>query len=155
MTFNEAKKRNDYKFAIDMTPETYEWLIKSMTYSEHEDEFKEQYENAGPDKGVAVLEIGYIDIELNITAYGAEYFICVNTGENGDPLYDWQSVGYVDDLFYGIADPGWKYVDVDFSATNWKEQLERDMFETLDYVVEQTQWTYNRPNEEIIRKRLV
>lgn len=154
MTFEEVKKRDDYKFTIDVTPTDYEWLLKSMNYSAHEAEFHEEYGEFGPDKGVAVMEVGYIDIELNLTEYGAEYFICVNTGENGDPIYDWQSVGYVDDLFLNVADPGWKYVDVDFSAADWRKQLERDMFETLDYVVGQTQWTYNRPNEEIMKRRL-
>ena len=153
MTLEEARAREDYKFAIDATPTDYEWLIKSMTYSEHEAEFKERYWDAGPDKGVAVMEIGYIDIELNLTEFGAEYFICVNTGKYGDRDYDWESVGYVDDLFLDVADPGWKFVDVDFSAADWREQLERDMFETLDYVVEQTQWSYSWPNEEVMRLR--
>lgn len=153
MTIEEARKRNDYKFKIDTTTADRELLIKSMTYSQHEAEFKERYEDAGPDRGVAVLEVGYIDIELNLTAYGAEYFICVNTGRNGDPIYDWESVGYVDDLFYGVADSEWKYVDVDFDAENWRKLLERDMFETLNHVVEQTQWTYDSPNEENIRRK--
>ena len=84
--------------------------------------------------GEAVLEFPYIDIELNLLAdwHGEKplnkpypcYFICSkgNTNWGSD---EWISQGYIDGI------DGKYDVHVDWKAANWKEQLEKEMLDTL------------------------
>ena len=79
--------------------------------------------------GAAMLEIGYADIELNIThddgvpgsIYG-EYFICLQQADG-----EWFSHTYTD-----------TFATVDWMAPDWEEQLHRNMHdELLRYAAEQ------------------
>lgn len=86
-------------------------------------------------RGEAMLELGYLDIELNINSLEEEeddieeatptldYFICVKHGDDRD---DWESYGYADDY---IGDAGQAHVD--WGAKNWKELLFADMLNSL------------------------
>lgn len=107
---------------------------------------KDLYENGDGYMGVAVLETGYIDIEVNIYTHaqcviGADpcdqrplisYFVCIKRGDSKD---DWESDGYLD------RDP-----NINWMADDWKEQLEKDMFEALNEYVINTEYSYNKPN---------
>ena len=152
MTHEEAMKRNDYRFVGEYARHFRSDLIRSMQQSENEAYFEEHYGDA-PQWGVAMLEIGYIDIELNITAFGAEYFICTKDADG-----EWDSTGYVTDLMMniGFADAehssDW-LPDVEFDADDWEWQLQQDMFRVLNNVIEVTRWDYDTPNSYNIRRK--
>ena len=86
-------------------------------------------------RGIAMLELGFLDIELNISTLDREeddieetvplcdYFICVKCGPD---VTDWESFGYADDY---IGDAG--HAHVDWSAKNWEELLFADMLKSL------------------------
>ena len=77
-------------------------------------------ENGDGYREAAVLEIGYVDVEVNIYTYAQcvmnadtedqtpliDYFTCSQHGENKD---DWSSDGYLD---YSL--------NVDWNAENWR-----------------------------------
>lgn len=141
MTLSEAKKRPDYRFVSDGI-DIYIDEIRHGKFKIHDEENGEHI------WGCAVLEIGYVDIELNLES-GTEdksgklindvypsYYVCVKYGDG--PL-DWDSVsiGYVDDKYP---------VQVDFCKADWEEQLERDMFEKLMYVVKDYGLHIDEPN---------
>ena len=100
-------------------------------------------------RGTAMLEIGHLDIELNINSIEEEddhieeatpacdYFICAKYGEDRD---DWESYGYADDY---IGDAGQAHVD--WSAENWEELLFLDMLKALSLYVD----TVNKPNAPV------
>ena len=108
-------------------------------------------------RGVAMLELGFLDIELNISTLDREeddieetvplcdYFICVKCGPDRD---DWESFGYADDY---IGDAG--HAHVDWSAKNWEELLFADMLKSLtmfaDTVRAQKNLTFLFANEAI------
>lgn len=113
MTFEEARQRPDYCFRLN----GIQLLIRDI----REEHLEIDLDN-GPLIGKAVLEIGYVDIEVNISVLGMfneiptykptiEYFTCLKT-EN-----DWESIGYI-----GTE------ADVDWWSNRWKEELEEDMF---------------------------
>jgi hypothetical protein len=131
MTFEEAKQRPDYEFRLNGIQH---WIrvIKA-------DHLEIDLDN-GPLIGEAVLEIGYVDIEVNIFVRGMfnelptykpiiEYFTCVKT-EDG-----WESAGYL-----GIE------ADVDWWSNIWKEKLEKDMFLALNEFVNLSGLSYDEPN---------
>lgn len=131
MTFEEAKQRPDYCFRLN----GIQLLIRNI----REEHLEIDLDN-GPLIGKAVLEIGYVDIEVNISVLGMfneiptykptiEYFTCLKT-EN-----DWESSGYI-----GTE------ADVDWWSNRWKEELEKDMFLVLDTFVRLGMLNYNRPN---------
>ena len=103
------------------------------------------YENGDPCRCAAVLERGYVDIEVNITTPEQcgtalndnspliSYFVCVKRGDNED---DWESDGYCD------LHP----VQVNWNAPDWKKQLEIDMLEALDEYVIHNGLSYDEPN---------
>ena len=108
---------------------------------------KNLYENGDGYRGAAVLEIGYVDVEVNIyteeqLARSADqvgnkapvinYFTCLKHGDSKD---DWASDSYLD---YNL--------NVDWNADNWKEQLERDMFTALDKYVKANNYSYDHAN---------
>ena len=74
--------------------------------------------------GVAVYEVGYADIELNITHEDdnlfAEYFVCLK-GDDGD----WHSWGYID-----------RYSAIDWSSPDWeamlRHEMEKELFRFID-----------------------
>lgn len=131
MTFEEAKQRPDYRFRLT----GIQLLIRDI----REEHLEIDLDN-GPLMGKAVLEIGYVDIEVNISILGMfnetptykpiiEYFICIKTED------DWESIGYL-----GIE------ADVDWWSNRWKEELEEDMFLTLNEYVESVGLSYDGPN---------
>ncbi len=131
MTFEEAKQRPDYCFRLN----GIQLLIRNI----REEHLEINLDN-GPLIGKAVLEIGYVDIEVNISVNGMfgempaykpiiEYFMCFKT-EN-----DWESIGYL-----GID------ANVNWWSNRWKEELEKDMFLVLDRSVRFRRLSYNRPN---------
>lgn len=103
---------------------------------------RDMYEDGERYIGVAVLEIGYIDIEVNVMTEEQvsrkphpgdktpviDYFICLKNDK-------WESEGYLD---YNIQ--------VDWNADDWKEQLEKDMFQALDEYVKKHGFHYDQPN---------
>lgn len=119
------KEKYHYKFSCaDLTSDTLDGLRNHW--------MPDLLENGNPIIGTAVLESGYLDIELNIhsvaqtTLDDAErenytpvcsYFCCVKHGDSDD---DWESFDYID-----------APVNVDWKTDNWKEQLEKDMVVTL------------------------
>ena len=131
MTFEEAKQRPDYRFRLT----GIQLLIRDI----REEHLEINLDN-GPLIGKAVLEIGYVDIEVNISVLGMfneiptykptiEYFTCLKT-EN-----DWEPIEYI-----GTG------ADVDWWSNRWKEELEKDMFLVLDTFVRLGMLNYNRPN---------
>lgn len=108
-------------------------------------------------RGIAMLELGYLDIELNINSLEEEddhieeatptldYFICVKVGEDRD---DWESYGYADDY---IGEAGQAHID--WSAKNWEELLFADMLKSLtmfaDTVRDKKNLTFLFVNDDI------
>lgn len=120
ITLAEAKTRNDYSFDCNRL---YFYLdeIRANKFNIHDPVDGEHI------WGVAVMEIGCVDIEVNLSNSQdgvddvvPDYFICAKDKEG-----IWVSAGYIDDQ-----------VDVDFGSDDWKEQLEADMFKKLVAVVE-------------------
>lgn len=131
MTFEEAKQRPDYRFRLT----GIQLLIRDIR-----EEYLQINLDNGPLIGKAVLEIGYVDIEVNISVLGMfgempaykpiiEYFMCFKT-EN-----DWEPIGYL-----GID------ADVDWWSNRWKEELEEDMSLALNEYVESVGLSYDEPN---------
>lgn len=111
-------------------------------------------------RGVAMLELGYLDIELNIHTVEeaseyleeatpvCDYFICVKCGDTDDP-WEWESFGYADDY---VGELG--HAAVDWSAENWEELLFKDMLISLvafydEARVHQKNLTFLSPNERV------
>ena len=138
MIFEEAKQRKDYKFLLNGIERSIEDIRNNY--------MKDMLENGEPERGCAVLKIGYADIEVNIFTceqcmFDAEkddkapvidYFTCLKRGENND---DWESDRYLD-----------RKPNVDWHAADWKEQLERDMFEALNRYVEDNGYSFDHAN---------
>lgn len=135
MTFEEAKKRPDYKFVLNGIESDIEDIRNNC--------MKGLYENGDPERGIAILEIGYVDIEVNLMTYEQvgkhpgdkrpiiDYFACIKCGEGDN---DWRSDDYVD------------HDNVNWESDNWAEQLERDMFEALNKYVVQKGYSYDHAN---------
>ena len=142
MTFAEAKAKSDYKFRLNGIQD-YIHTLKNNKF----DDWSEYDEHYGfYEYGTAVLEIGYADIELNIntrpnangTGYINKpypcYFMCVKGFNNG-----WCDAGYLDDI-------GDYPVCVNWAASDWVEQLERDMFENFMKAVREFDIKIDEPN---------
>lgn len=135
MTFEEAKKRPDYKFVLNGIENDIEDIRNNY--------MKSLYEYGDPERGIAILEIGYVDIEVNLMTYEQvgehpgdkrpiiNYFSCIKYGDNDN---DWRSDDYVD------------HDNVNWESDNWAEQLERDMFEALNKYVVQKGYSYDHAN---------
>lgn len=133
MLLEEAKQRSDYKFTLN----GIENCIDGIRHNWMED----MIENGDPYRGIVVMEVGFVDIEVNIfteeqignTSGGKApvigYFVCVKGEE------EWRSDDYTEDL-----------VQVDWNADNWVEQLERDMFKSLDKYVAEKGYSYDHAN---------
>ena len=142
MTYEEARKRKDYHFSINGIDEIIEDIRKGWL-----DAFEG---NGDPMRGAAVLEIGYVDIEVNIfseeqlcrdssvlpenkrKAPVIDYFVCIKYGEEKD---SWRDDGYLEGQ-----------VQVDWKAERWKELLEQDMFQVLDAYVQKNGYSYDHAN---------
>ncbi len=137
MTFEEAKQRLDYSFSLNGIEKDIDDIRNNY--------MKGLYENGDPERGIAILEIGYVDVEVNLITYEQvgehpgdkrpiiDYFTCLKKGD--DDLHDWRSDDYID-----------HDIKVDWSADNWAEQLERDMFEALDEYVTENGYSYDHAN---------
>lgn len=138
MTYEEAKQRTDYKFTLN----GIETLIEDIRNNYMGD----MYENGDIHMGVAVLEVGCVDIEVNIATEEQvarngdkignkspviDYFTCKKYGKGP---YDWESDQYLD---YNL--------NVDWSSNNWDDQLEKDMFKALDDYVTNNDLSYDIP----------
>ncbi len=133
MLLKEAKQRSDYKFTLN----GIENCIDGIRHNWMED----MLENGDPYRGIVVMEVGFVDIEVNIfteeqignTSGGKVpvigYFVCVK-GEK-----EWRSDDYVD------CD-----IQVDWKASNWVELLEKDMFAALDKYVTDKGYSYDKAN---------
>lgn len=141
MDLETAKARRDYRFvlnALDEGSAVLGDLRKGvMAYLT---------ERSEPFIAAAMLEIGYLDIELNIFSEAQvttlpekkddlspvlDYFVCVK-----DKHGDWVNDGYLE---HPVA--------VDWNAEDWKEQLEQDMFGALDIYAKEKGYSYDGPNE--------
>lgn len=98
-------------------------------------------------RGMAVLEIGYADIELNINvgdnnAPSPEYFICQRYG---DYAWNWDSLGYADE-FIPIEEAKPR---VNWCSPFLDIELARDMERVLRAVHETNGWDITVPwNDE-------
>lgn len=137
MCFEEAKKREDYSFALNGIEDVIDGIRKGCL-----DGFTEYAE---PMRGAAVMEVGYVDIEVNIFSEAQvttleekkndltpviDYFVCVKNADG-----EWTSDDYLD-----------SEVKVDWNSGDWQEQLEQDMFTALDEYVKKKGYHYDRPN---------
>lgn len=139
MTFEQAKLRNDYSFS------TYE--IEGVLSEIRNNHMDSLWENGDQIRGAAVLEIGYVDIEVNICTK-EQCGLCVPDEERKEPVID-----YFTCLKRGDTEDSWdsddyleRPVRVDWNAADWKEQLEEDMFLALDMYVKQNKYNYDAPN---------
>lgn len=154
MTFEEIKKRSDYRFVVQ------DWFIENNLEELRRGKFNfwtEWREKDGVHEGgLAFLECGWIDVELNISCDFddngkginkpvASYFCCVkgryvDEEEDDDEFRStgWGNAGYLDDFGYEV--------NVDWKADNWKEQLERDMFIKLSMFMREFDLKFDEPN---------
>lgn len=133
MLLEEAKQRSDYKFTLN----GIENCIDGIRHNWMED----MLENGDPYRGIVVMEVGFVDIEVNIfteeqignTSGGKVpvigYFVCLKGKK------EWRSDDYVD----------WD-IQVDWKASNWVELLEKDMFAALDKYVTDKGYSYDKAN---------
>ena len=139
LTFEQAKKRKDYFFTFNELPS----LIDDLRHGY----MSATCENGEPYRGAAVLEIGHVDVELNITTYEQTgiitgfsedkrpilgYFVCIKQGERDD---DWVSDNYIDNDIH-----------INWHADDWQEVLEKDMFLALNEYVIKHHLSYDEPN---------
>lgn len=137
MKLEEAKLRGDYKF-LSSEIETYIEQIRNKKLNGF-------YHNGDGARGIAVMEVGCVDIEVNLYSaaqviLGADencmipvidYFCCLKVNDN-----QWESDSCLD---YSV--------NVDWYADNWKELLEKDMFKALDMYVKANNLSYDKPNK--------
>lgn len=139
LTFEQAKKRKDYSFTLNELPS----LIDDLRHGY----MSATCENGDPYRGAAVLEIGHVDVELNITTYEQTgtitgfsedkrpilgYFVCIKQGERDN---DWVSDNYIDNDIH-----------INWHADDWQEVLEKDMFLALNEYVIKHHLSYDEPN---------
>lgn len=136
MTFEEARQRSDYSFALNGIESDIEDIRNNY--------MKRLYEYGDPERGIAILQLGYVDVEVNLMTYEQsgkhpgdkrpiiDYFACIKWGEGNN---DWRSDDYVD-----------HDINVNWESDNWAEQLERDMFEALDKYVAENGYSYDHAN---------
>ena len=144
MTFEEAKRRDDYRFRLNG--------IENLIDEIRNNCMKGLYPENEPYLSEAVLEIGYMDVEVNIYAYcqcsekadpddkrpAIDYFTCIKTGD-GD--YDWDLGEYLN-----------RDIRVNWNADDWVDQLGRDMFEALDEYVNKKGYSYDHANKIIVER---
>lgn len=136
MNFEEAKSRGDYKFILNGIENFIEDIRRGSL-----DGF---YENGNGCRGAAVMEVGFVDLEVNLFSAAQvkkdanaddmtpviDYFCCVKKAD-----LTWESLGYLE-----------ASVSVDWHADNWAELLEEDMFRKLDAFVSEKELSFDNPN---------
>lgn len=132
------KNRNDYKFSLNELKN--EELRKQIIDGNLEDFTP----NGDPIRGAAVLEIGDVDIEVNIHAACQ---VRQNADDDCAPIIDyfccrknpeWTSDCYLEELIGEKA-----ALNVHWAADNWEEQLELDMFNKLLLYMDARSIPYN------------
>lgn len=146
MTLTDLKKREDYHFQVDPA---YLTELRSGTFPD----FTEyDAENGRFEKNVAMLEIGYLDIELNVSTESAydgsgyinkvvpSYFLCAkgDPGPGASDDWKWSEVGYMDDLGYDT--------EVNWNAYNWEKLLEKDMLKKMRDFAKKYGLSFDQPN---------
>lgn len=131
--FDEMRQRDDYFFSLNEMRNVIDGLRNN--WMENMDESGDLY------RGCATLQVGHIDIELNVyteeqcgnTAGGKKprisYYVCVKG------LKEWRSDTCLDTP-----------VNVDWNADNWAKQLEEDMFCALNDYVSKKGYSYDHAN---------
>lgn len=132
MTLDEAKRRDDYKFTLD----GIEYLIEDVK----EQWMKDMRKNGEEYTGVAILEIGYVCIEVNIAT---KEQVSIYTGDK-TPVINY--FVYTKNEIWEPDGDAEHAVKVNWNADDWREQLEKDMFIALDEYVEKYGYYYDRPN---------
>ena len=137
MTFEEARKRKDYRFELNGIEKAIDGIREGRL-----DGFTE---GADPLRGAVIMEIGYVDIKVNVFSEAQvtteeekrndltpviDYFICVKNADE-----EWVSDGYLD-----------RKVQVDWNSPDWEKLLEKDMFSALDQYVKEKGYHYDRGN---------
>ena len=148
------KKMNNYEFITNFNYGlTEDIFLKVMRTNNASDLFeydkegdccycKEKGNEGEPEyRGIFILENGYVDIEMNFfAAYDLtpviDFFCCKKFGETE---YDWCS-----DNFYGDVTGDFS-VETDFDRDDWKEQLEKEMFNKLDKYCKAKRYDYTKP----------
>ena len=146
MKMSELKKRPDYSFRADPA---YLQILRSGVFPD----FTEyDAENGRFEKAVAMLEIGYLDIEMNVSTESSEdgsgylnkaypsYFLCAkgDPGPGASDDWKWAEIGYLDDLGYDT--------EVDWNAENWEKLLEKDMLRKMCAFAKKCGLSFDEPN---------
>ena len=138
------KKMNNYEFCMNWYGGlTEEMFLDVMRTNDASSIFK--YDNKYGDcfclikenryepeyRAVAILENGYVDIEANFYMDEnnkpiIDFFICCKYGEED---IDWSSDYFYHDIIFDKFDDT---PTTDFTKEDWKEQLEKEMFDKLD-----------------------
>lgn len=161
-TLQTARERKDYEFKKGFKGEgiTEKEFLKIMRTNNTNGFFedsplcKNKKNCRKPDssegyRGLIIMQIGYVDIELNLYSYdnsrkGKEwtpdvaFFICTKYGEGE---YDWDSYSFIDEELNEEE----IICNIDWSKENWYELLEKDMFNKLSLFVERKNWDINKP----------
>lgn len=102
------------------------------------------------EKCVAVLEYPWLDIELNLSSDAdsegndyvnrivPSYFCCVRGMDTEDDEPTWVEGGYLDDIGY--------YVEVDWNADDWLDQLKADMERVITQAAKDLNLKLDEPN---------
>lgn len=144
LNLKDAQARSDYRFECRIDDHLRAELIGGR--------IEELEPNGDFIVAAAIMEVGYVDIELNIHAYcqifnGASpddkrpdfgYFICC---KNGEDRQDWESDQYADGFLGKEGMP-----NVDWKADDWAERLEQDMFRVLLSYVSAAGYSFDHPN---------
>lgn len=135
------KKMNNYNFFMNWhSGLTEDIFLKAMRNNDASDIFGYDHkygdcyclieENKDEPEycAVAILENGYVDIEANFYMDEElkpviDFYICAKFGEGNN---DWDIDNFYHDIVYDDTLP------TDFTKDNWKEQLEKEMFDKLD-----------------------
>lgn len=151
---NDMKKLNNYDFTMNwyggLTEEIFLKAIRTNNASnifEYDKKYGDCYclieENKDePEyRGIAILENGYVDIEANFYMNEnsepiIDFFICCKYGERD---IDWSSDGFYHNIFWDDD------LLTDFSKDDWKEQLEKEMFDKLKKYCEVKGYDYTKP----------
>ena len=95
-------------------------------------------------RAVAILENGYVDIEANFYMNEdnnpvIDFFVCCKHGERD---IDWSSDNFYHDIVFDEFD---NTPTTDFTKEDWKEQLEKEMFDKLDKYCKARGYDYTKP----------
>lgn len=95
-------------------------------------------------RAIAILENGYVDIEANLFMNKdyepvIDFCICVKYSDDNKP-WAWGTDGFYNDVVDNDD-----ILTTDFTKDNWKEQLEKEMFDKLDKYCKAKGYDYTKP----------